>query len=144
MLKRGNVAAAVPQKPKTPLPSIDSLCEGSHFDPSTPKHGLRLAAAVEALEQEDENRHSCCNSKCNEQWGAEALGRARNQLERYGKGTQKVRRVFVRDSLTSGTNQLHIRDGMDTLRVCWRFYSALMGVSYNLIRSAGKLGAVNT
>ncbi len=139
MLKRG--VDDVPAKPKAPLVSIENLCDGSHFDPSKPKNGSRLAAAAEALGSEDEP-NSCCNSRCNEQWNAEAFGRTRSQLERYGKGTQKVRKVFVRDSLMAGTNQLHIRDGIDSLAVCWRFYSVLMGVSFNLIRSATTLGGV--
>lgn len=142
MLKRG--VAEVPAKPQAPLPSIESLRNGSHFDPSRPKKGSsRLADAIASLELEEQNKHSCCKNKCNEQWDEEAFGRTRGQLERYGKGTQRVRRLFVRDSLTAD-KQLHIRDGLNVLPVCWRFYCALMGVSFNLIKAAGMLGVVNT
>lgn len=134
----------VTSKPKAPLPSVPSICDGSHFEKSTPKTGSRLGVAVQALESEQSRRSSCCNSRCNEKWDAEAFGRTRNQLERYGKGTQKVRKVFVRDSMAAGTNHLLLRDGENVLTVCWRFYSALMGVSFNLIRAAGKPGVVNT
>ncbi|CAN0269397.1 unnamed protein product, partial [Pylaiella littoralis] len=93
---------------------------------------------------DDGNQHFCCNSKCNTQWSKEALSRTRSKLERYGKGTQTVRKVFVRECISSETRQLHVRDGMNALAVCWRFYRALMGVSFNLIRSAGGLGPVHT
>lgn len=141
MLKRG--VEAVAEKPKAPLASIQSVCDGTHFVPSRSNNGSRLAAAIQVLDVADE-RASCCNSRCNEQWDKEAFGRARNQIERYGKGTQKVRKVFVRDSFAAETNQLVLRDGMKVLPVCWRFYRALMGVSFNLIKTAGKLGVVNT
>lgn len=144
MVKRKAKVDTENQTPKKPLPSIESLCDGSHFDASRPKNSSSSALVAEPLELEDQNKHSCCKHRCNEQWDAEAFGRTRCQLERYGKGTQKVRKVFVRDSLEAGTNHLHIRDGMHGLRVCCRFYSALMGVSFNLIRSAAMVGCVQT
>lgn len=134
MINRGVVPA--PSKVKAPLASIESISDGSHFKP---KKNVAVAAPAEL---DDCNQYFCCNSKCNRQWGPEALSRTRNKLERYGKGTQTVRKVFVRECIASETRQLHIRDGMNALAVCWRFYRALMGVSFNLIKSAGGLGPV--
>lgn len=135
MVYRGVEAA--PKKAKAPLASIESNCDGSHFKP---KKKVAVAAPADL---DDCNQYFCCNSKCNRQWGAEALSRTRNKLERYGKGTQTVPNVFVRECIASETRQLHIRDGMNALAVRWRFYHALMGVSFNLIKSAGGLRPVN-
>lgn len=137
MLNRRSTPSTVPLRKKKELPSIESISDGSHLDPL---HEIALAAPVD---EEGCNKFFCCNSKCNEQWDTEALSRTRTTLVRYGAGTQTARRVVVRECIASETRQLHIKDGMQALAVCWRFYRALMGVSFNLIRAAGGLGSVH-
>lgn len=37
----------------------------------------------------------------------------------------------------------YIRDGINTLPVCWEMFRALHGVSFNIIKSAASLGPVS-
>lgn len=127
----------VPIKNATQLPPIESLCDGSYFNPTRETDG---SAADET--EIDDNTFFCCNSKCNEEWGIEALSRSRSSLVPYGRGTQSARKEFVRESMDKD-GQLHIRDGMTALAVCWNFYRALMGVSFNLLGSARALGSIH-
>lgn len=108
-----------PPKPVKERPSIESLVDGSHFAKS---------------------KNSCCNSKCNEVWCADSLTRARNSLVEYGPGSQTARKTYVRECFDKG--QLHIRDGLKAIPVCWNFYGALMGVSNKLLASASSLSPV--
>ena len=79
--------------------------------------------------------------RCNEQWDLQALERTRALLPPYGPGTQSRRKEFVR-SCTTADGRLHIKDGLNTLPVCWEFFRALHGVSNNLLRSAAGVGPV--
>lgn len=120
-----------PEKVPKDLTPIGELIDGSAFAPKSTSSSVDLAS------------YTCCNSKCNEEWPEDALERTRRALPRYGKGTQTARKVYVRSSFTLEDRQLHIRDGMNATPVCWRFYKALMGVSCNLLRSAGSVGPVH-
>lgn len=126
-------------KPKPPRPSIDSLRNGSHFASSK----AQVEDVEVELEEEVMDNPSCCLRKCNEQWDTEAMIRARDSLVPYGKGTQTARKTYVRECIALETRQLHVRDGLSALAVCWSFYRALMGVSYDLIKSAGGVGPVH-
>lgn len=128
-------AEKAPLKPKPPPPSIESLTSGRHFDPSKEQ--------VAPLGLEDSNKYTCCGRRCNEEWDAVKLSRTRSSLVAYGRGTQTARKTIVRECIASETRQLHIRDGMNALPVCWSFYRALIGVSFCLIKSAGGVGAVH-
>lgn len=128
--------AIVPLNPKPPRPSIESLMNGSHFDCSRSQveHG--------EIEEENMQKPSCCKCRCNEKWDADALRRARDSLVPYGKGTQTARKTYVRECFAVETRQLHIKDGLKALPVCWAFFRALMGVSYALLSSAAGVGPV--
>lgn len=143
MINRRRVEAP-PKRDKADLPSIESLVDGSHFKTTKTSDVAPVVPSGSSTEDDGNTQYFCCKSRCNTEWSAEALDRCRNQLERYGKGTQKARKTYVRGCISTETRQLHIRDGLNALPVCWRFYRALMGVSFNLIRSAGSLGGVGT
>lgn len=126
-------AEVAPLKQKPPPPSIESLTSGWYFDP---EH-------VAPLHIQDYNKYTCCGRRCYEEWDAETLSRTRSALVAYGKGTQTARKAYVRECIAIETRQLHIRDGLKSLAVCWSFYRALMGVSFSLITSAGGVGPVH-
>ncbi|CAN0256658.1 unnamed protein product, partial [Laminaria digitata] len=86
---------------------------------------------------------SCCARKCNETWDRETLERTRARMPNRGRDTQTARKIHVRDCFSPGKKELYVRDGPKAMRVCWTFYRALMGVSFNLIRSAGGVGPVH-
>lgn len=128
-----NRAKRTPAKPtkaiKTPFASIESLVDGSAFVTETPG-----PVAVTGR---------CCKSKCHQVWAHDKLQRARDSIVPYGPGSQSARKSYVRECIAAETRQLHIRDGQfSNIPVCWVFYRALMGVSFNLIQAAGSLGSV--
>lgn len=84
--------AEAPVKVYKELASIDSLVDGSAFDPSSdPSQDANPSANME-----DSNEHTCCSMRCNEQWSVEKLQRTRAQLPRYGPGTQATRKKKLR------------------------------------------------
>lgn len=129
--KRPNKENTPPKKAKAALVSVESIQDGSAFRPSRERGGLENTGY----------KCRCCNSKCNEEWDHSALVRSRASLVGYGAGSQSARKVYVRECI-SPERQLHIRDGLRALPVCWAFYRALMGVSFNLISATFGVGSV--
>lgn len=131
--KPSGAEVAVPAKStkamKKSLASIESLIDGSAFGTKTPG-----PVAVTGR---------CCKSKCHQVWAHDKLQRARDSIVPYGRGSQSARKSYVRECIAAETRQLHIRDGQfSNMPVCWNFFRALMGVSFNLIQSAGSIGSV--
>lgn len=128
--------ATAPPKVYKKLVSIESIIDGTAFDPSfDPSQDATPSENIEEC-----TVSNCCTMQCNEQWDAEALERTRARLPRYGPGTQAARKTFVRESFTEANGQLHLRDGLNTLPVCWGFFAKLHGVSCNLLSSAASIG----